>query len=217
MNETDAPDAPEGGRRSQSHRPIRRRAACDDVDDVLGVTSSATFRSRGCRSSSSRLLLLQHLGVRTLPLLLSRRRSSDCIVRPLEDILGTIQGIETLSARASVRRRHGQRRASRTAPTWTWPRSRCAIASTGCAHLLPDRLAQVRRPPLPEHRHAGPALPRDRRLAARPDAPLHEEVIQRRLERLEGVAQVRPRGWSRPRCGSTCIPSRLQAHGLDVR
>jgi HAE1 family hydrophobic/amphiphilic exporter-1 len=44
-----------------------------------------------------------------------------------------------------------------------------------------------------------------------------EEVIQRRIERLEGVAQVQIRGMQAAQVRVDLIPSRLQAHGIDTR
>lgn len=44
-----------------------------------------------------------------------------------------------------------------------------------------------------------------------------ENVLQRRLERLEGVAQVSVSGIRTPELQVRLDPSRLQAHGVDVR
>ena len=138
------------------------------------------------------------------------------IVRPLEDTLGTINGIETLSARASA----GEGSVSVAFQEGTdmdlaavEVRDRVDRARA----LLPTDLRQVfvRRfqsqdiPVL--HFHVSANWPKDRL------QHFIEEVIQRRLERLEGVAQVEVRGLLDAQVRVDLVPSRLQAHGLDVR
>ena len=44
-----------------------------------------------------------------------------------------------------------------------------------------------------------------------------ENIVQRRLERLEGVAQVSIHGLRSPELQVNLDPARLRAHGLDVR
>ncbi len=138
------------------------------------------------------------------------------IVRPLEDTLGTINGIETLSARASA----GDGSVSVSFLEGTdmdlaavEVRDRVDRARA----LLPSDLRQVfvrrfQSQDLPVLRfHVSADWPKDRLQR------FIEEVIQRRLERLEGVAQVEVRGLLDAQVRVDLVPSRLQAHGLDVR
>ena len=138
------------------------------------------------------------------------------IVRPLEDSLGTINGIDTLSANAS--------------------------AEEGSVHLsfidgtnmdmaavdVRDRLDRVR-DQLPSdlervtvRRFQTSDIPVIRfDLSAKwPADRLYdftETVVQRRLERLEGVAQVNVEGLRTPELQVNLDPARLLAHGIDVR
>jgi len=138
------------------------------------------------------------------------------IVRPLEDSLGTINGIDTLSARAaadsgnvSINFKDG-------------------VDMDLAAVEVRDRVDRVRH-----------LLPADlRRVYVRrfqsediPVLSFHltsdwdkdhlqhfvQEVLVRRLERLEGVAQVEVNGLEIAQVKVDLVPSRLQAHGIDVR
>lgn len=138
------------------------------------------------------------------------------IVRPLEDSLGTIQGIETMSARASS----GEGSVSITFKDGT-DMDLAAVEVRDridrVRHLLPPDLRRVytRRfqsadiPVLSFHVTAD--WPKDRM------QHFVEEVLQRRLERLDGVAQAQVRGLVAAQVRVDLIPSRLQAHGVDVR
>jgi len=138
------------------------------------------------------------------------------IVRPLEDVLGTINGIETLSATASS----GEGSVNLTFEDGT-DMDMAAVEVRDridrVRHLLPPDLRRVlvRRfqttdlPVLRFHASADWGKSRLYRFI--------EEVVQRRMERLEGVAQVNVRGLLQPEVRVDLIPSRLQAHGIDVR
>ncbi len=138
------------------------------------------------------------------------------IVRPLEDSLGTINGIETLSARASAD-------SGNVSLTFL-----DGVDMDMAAVEVRDRVDRVRH-----------LLPTDlRRIYVRrfqsediPVLSFHltsdwskdrlqhfvDEVLRRRLERLEGVAQVEVNGLQIAEVRVDLIPSRLQAHGIDVR
>jgi HAE1 family hydrophobic/amphiphilic exporter-1 len=138
------------------------------------------------------------------------------IVRPLEDSLGTINGIETLSARASAD-------SGNVSLTFL-----DGVDMDLAAVEVRDRVDRVRH-----------LLPPDlRRIYVRrfqsEDIPVlrfhltsdwtkdhlqHfvDEVLVRRLERLEGVAQVEVNGLQVAQVRVDLYPSRLQAHNLDVR
>ncbi len=138
------------------------------------------------------------------------------IVRPLEDSLSTINGIETLSASASADR--AQVNVSFVDGT----------DMDMAAVEVRDRIDRVRN-----------QLPDDlERLTIRRfqsgDIPILrfdvsadwdrtrlfdfvENVLQRRLERLEGVAQVSVGGLRIPELQVNLDPARMQAHRVDVR
>ena len=138
------------------------------------------------------------------------------IVRPLEDSLGTINGIETLSARASAD--------SGNVSLSFLDGVDMDLAAVEVRdrvdrvrHLLPPDLRRinVRRfqsediPVLSFHLTSD--WTKDRL------QPFVDEFLRRRLERLEGVAQVEVNGLQAAQVRVDLFPSRLQAHGLDVR
>jgi HAE1 family hydrophobic/amphiphilic exporter-1 len=138
------------------------------------------------------------------------------IVRPLEDILGTINGIDTLSANAS---------ANEGSVNITFKddvdMDLAAVEVRDridrVRHLLPDDLRQIRirrfqSTDIPVYRfHLSADWGKDRLY------DFTEQVVQRRLERLEGVASVEVRGVSKREIQVQLHPARLQAAGLDSR
>ena len=138
------------------------------------------------------------------------------IVRPLEDSLSTINGIETLSATASA----GSARISVSFLDGT----DMDMASVDVRdridrvrHLLPDDLRRIN---IRRFQSSDIPVVRFDLSADWPEVKLYtfaEEVVQRRLERLEGVAQVEVRGLRTPELQVNLDPARLRAHRLDVR
>jgi HAE1 family hydrophobic/amphiphilic exporter-1 len=138
------------------------------------------------------------------------------VVRPLEDTLGTINGIETLSASATA----------------TGARVRIAFVEgtdmelaavevrdrvERARELLPDDLKRIT---LRRFQSSDIPVLRFDLSAEWPKARLYEfaeEIVQRRLERLEGVAQIAINGLRTPVLQVNLDPARLQAHGIDVR
>ena len=216
MNETEGEKAPEGGRRIN---PIARFAVERRVTMgmivlgvvVLGWVSVHRLPLEYLPSFSSSSIWVSAPYPSSSPEETERR-----IVRPLEDSLGTIQGIETMSARASS----GEGSVSITFEDGT-DMDLAAVEVRDrvdrVRHLLPPDLRQVRvrrfqSQDLPVLRfHVTADWPKDRM------QHFVEEVIQRRLERLEGVAQVQIRGMEAAQVRVDLIPSRLQAHGVDIR
>jgi HAE1 family hydrophobic/amphiphilic exporter-1 len=138
------------------------------------------------------------------------------IVRPLEDSLSTINGIETLSANASS----GSAGINITFLDGT-DMDLAAVEVRDridrVRHLLPDDLERVR-----IRRFQSTDLPILRCDLSAPWKKeqlfeFTEDVVQRRLERLEGVAQVDIRGLRTPELQVNLDPDRLRAHGVDVR
>lgn len=138
------------------------------------------------------------------------------IVRPLEDSLGTINGLETLSATASA---NG---ADIDVTFVDGTDMDMAVVEVRdrvdrVRHLLPDDLDRVR-----IRRWQSSDIPI---MAFHLSADWSEEhlydfaetVLQRRLERLAGVAQVGLRGVRAPEIQVRLDPDRLEAHGIDVR
>ena len=138
------------------------------------------------------------------------------IVRPLEDSLSTINGIDTLSASAtadSARISIGFLDGTDMDMASVDVRDRIERVR----HLLPDDLERltIRRFQTSDI----PVLRFDLSVDW-PQERLYdfaETVVQRRLERLEGVAQVEVRGLRSPELQINLDPARLQAHGVDVR
>ncbi len=138
------------------------------------------------------------------------------IVRPLEDILGTINGIDTLSANAS---------ANEGSVNITFQddvdMDLAAVEVRDridrVRHLLPDDLRRIRirrfqSTDIPIYRfHLSADWGKDRLY------DFTEQVVQRRLERLEGVASVEVRGVSKRELQVQLHPSRMQAAGVDSR
>ena len=138
------------------------------------------------------------------------------IVRPLEDILGTINGIDTLSATASAT--EGSVNISfKDNVDMDLAAVEVRDRIDRVRHLLPDDLRRIRirrfqSTDIPIFRfHLSTEWDRDRFYE------FTEQVVQRRLERLEGVASVEVRGIRKRELQVQIRPSRLQAAGLDAR
>ncbi len=138
------------------------------------------------------------------------------IVRPLEDSLGTINGIETLSASASAD-------SANVSITFVdGVDMEMAVVDVRdrldrVRHLLPDDLDRIR---IRRFQSSDIPIMSFQVSAEWPDERLYdfaETVVQRRLERLPGVAQVQIRGLRTPELQIRLDPGRLEAHGLDVR
>ncbi len=138
------------------------------------------------------------------------------IVRPLEDSLSTINGIETLSASAAANEaRVNVSFIDGTDMDMAAVEVRDRIDRV--RHLLPDDLER-----LTIRRFQSGDIPILRfDLSAEWDKvrlyDFAETVVQRRLERLEGVAQVSIGGLRIPELQVNLDPARMQAHGVDVR
>ncbi|MFQ5789117.1 MAG: efflux RND transporter permease subunit, partial [Acidobacteriota bacterium] len=138
------------------------------------------------------------------------------IVRPLEDILGTINGIDTLTARASA----NMGSVNITFEDGT-DMDLAAVEVRDridrVRHLLPDDLRRVdiRRfqssdiPVLSFHLSS--SWDKDRLY------DFVEDVIQRRLERLEGVAQIDIWGINERQLEVRIHPAHMRSHAIDVR
>ena len=138
------------------------------------------------------------------------------IVRPLEDILGTINGVDTLNSTASARE------GSVSITFKDNVDMDLAIVEVRdridrVRHLLPDDLRQVRirrfqSTDIPIYRfHLSADSNRDRLF------DFTEQVVQRRLERLQGVASVEVNGVRQRELQVQLIASRMQAAGIDSR
>jgi HAE1 family hydrophobic/amphiphilic exporter-1 len=138
------------------------------------------------------------------------------VVRPLEDMLGTINGIDTMSANASA----DSARITLAFLDGT-DMDMAAVDVRDrvdrARHLLPDDLERVN-----IWRFQTSDIP-VLRFDLSADWPVErfydfiESVLQRRLERLEGVAQVSVSGIRTPELQVLLDPNRLQAHRVDVR
>jgi HAE1 family hydrophobic/amphiphilic exporter-1 len=138
------------------------------------------------------------------------------VVRPLEEALGTINGIETMSANAAA----DSARITLSFVDGT-DMDMAAVDVRDrvdrARHLLPDDLERVN-----IWRFQTSDIP-VLRFDLSADWPVErfydftENVLQRRLERLEGVAQVSVSGIRTPELQVLLDPNRLQAHAVDVR
>ncbi len=138
------------------------------------------------------------------------------VVRPLEDALGTINNIDTMSASASANQ--AQVRITFVDGTdMDLASMEVRDRVERARHLLPGDLERVQ---IRRFQSSDIPVLRFDVSAGWPQEKLFdyaENVIQRRLERLEGVAQVGVRGLRVPELQVNLEPARLQAHGLDVR
>jgi HAE1 family hydrophobic/amphiphilic exporter-1 len=138
------------------------------------------------------------------------------IVQPLEDSLGTINGVETLSSSADAS--EGDVRLTFVDGT---DMDLAAVEVRDridrVRHLLPadvDRIS-IRRFQSSDIPVISARLSSDWTRERLFD--FAESTIQRRLERLEGVAQVSLRGVQTPKVQIDLDPDRLQAHSVSVR
>ncbi|MDH3744222.1 MAG: efflux RND transporter permease subunit [Acidobacteriota bacterium] len=138
------------------------------------------------------------------------------IVQPLEDSIGTINGIDTLSATAAAdgaRLRVSFVEGSDMDLAAVEVRDRIDRAR----HLLPADLERIT-----IRRFQSTDIPvlRFDLSAPWPQERLYayaEDIMRRRLERIEGVAQVDLNGAQEPQLQVKLDPARLQAHRVDVR
>ena len=143
---------------------------------------------------------------------------SRLIVRPLEDVLGTLDGLDRLSATASAE--------SASINLAFADGTDMDLASVEVRdrvdrvrHLLPSdmRSLRIRRfqtsdlPVMRFHVSGEDGWSPDRLFE------FVEQVLMQRLERLEGVAQVTVRGLRTREVEVRLDPDRLSAHGIDVR
>ncbi len=117
------------------------------------------------------------------------------ITRPLEDILATVNNLESLSSTSSSSSSNGSTWSSRGGPTWIWPTMQ-----------IRDKIDQIRDDSARRHRkHPHPALFHERpagdQLQSVPAREIwttctywSENYITQQLERIEGVANVDIRG-----------------------
>ncbi|MFQ5525126.1 MAG: efflux RND transporter permease subunit [Thermoanaerobaculia bacterium] len=138
------------------------------------------------------------------------------IVRPLEESLGTINGIDTLSASAAAD--SAQVRLTFVDGT---DMDMAAVEVRDrvdrVRHLLPDDLERIfirrfQSTDIPVLRFDLSANWPEERLF-----DYAEQTVLRRLERLEGVAQVDINGIREPELQVNIDPARLQAHRVDLR
>lgn len=138
------------------------------------------------------------------------------IIRPLEDSLGTLQNLDRLSAVASAD--SGRLDVSFVDGTdMDWAAVEVRDRVDRVRHLLPvdvDRI-RIRRfqtSDIPVLRmHIAADWPQERLY------DFSERVLQRRLERLDGVAQAQMRGLRTRQVQIRLDADRLASHGLDVR
>jgi len=138
------------------------------------------------------------------------------ILQPLEDSLGTINGIETLSASASAERA-SVRLSFLDGTNMDMAAVDVRDRIERVRHLLPSDLDRVtlrrfQSTDIPVLRfHVSASWPKERLY------DFVENTLMRRLERLEGVAQVAVDGLRSPQLQIDVNPDRLRSHGLDVR
>ena len=187
---------------------VRRRAQGHHGDDPARCPGAGLdVAAPGCRSSSCPPS--RRRASRSAPATRRRRRRRSSADRPAaRGLAGHDQ-----RHRDDVGQRLGGSGSvnltSSTAPTWTWPRSRCATASTAfatCCRTTSSASAS-----------GASRAPTSRCCAATqrrwPQETLYdfaENVVQRRLERLEGVAQVTIRGLQTPKLQIDLDPARLR-------
>ena len=138
------------------------------------------------------------------------------LVRPLEDSLGTINGIETMSASAAA---DGARVRISFLDGTDMDMAAMEVRDRidRVRHLLPSDLERVT---IRRFQTTDIPVLRFDISAEWPQERLYdfaENVLMRRLERLDGVAQVEVSGLRIPELQVNLDPARLQAHSVDVR
>ncbi|MDX1500890.1 MAG: efflux RND transporter permease subunit [Thermoanaerobaculia bacterium] len=138
------------------------------------------------------------------------------VVRPLEDAMGTINGIDTLSASAAA---DGARIDISFVDGTDMDMAAVEVRDRldRARHLLPDDLERIW---IRRFQSGDIPVLRFDLSAPWPEERLYdfaENVLQRRLERLEGVAQVSIDGLRSPQVQVNLDPARLNAHRVDVR
>lgn len=138
------------------------------------------------------------------------------VVLPLEQSLATINGIDALSSSSYADRGNiNVTFVDGTDMDWATVEVRDRVERV--RHLLPDgveniRIRRFQSTDIPVMRfHLSSDWESDRMFA------FAEEVVQRRLERLDGVAEVDIGGLQTPTIQVLLDPDRLAAHGLDAR
>ncbi len=192
------------------HRPVTMSMAVVGVI-VLGALSLSRLPLEFLPQFSSNNISVVALYPASSPQEIER-----LIVRPLEDSLGTINGIDTLSASASSGR--GSVSVSFLAGT---DMEMAAVDVRDrvdrVRHLLPDDIEQIQ-----IRRFQSSDIPvinfdLSARWSRERLFEFAESVVRRRLERLEGVAQVDVRGLRTPEVQVNLDPARLRAHRIDLR
>ncbi len=138
------------------------------------------------------------------------------VVRPLEDSLGTIPGITSLTATANANSGSVSLEFEEGADMEMMV-VEARDRADRVRHLLPDDVEQIRIRrfqstdiPILQF-HLGAPWERERLYA------FAEDIVQPRLERLEGVASVDLRGVRRRELRVSMDPQRMEALGVDVR
>ncbi len=138
------------------------------------------------------------------------------VVRPLEESLGTINGIDVLGASATAdSARVRLEFVDGTDMDWAAVEVRDRVDRV--RHLLPDDLERIW---IRRFQSSDIPVLRFDLSAPWPEERLYnftEDILLPRLERLEGVAQVDIGGTRAPELQINIDPDRLQAHGVGLR
>ncbi|HVR28548.1 MAG TPA: efflux RND transporter permease subunit, partial [Thermoanaerobaculia bacterium] len=138
------------------------------------------------------------------------------IVRPLEDILSTINGVERLTARASA----GDASIDLQFAAGTDMDLAAVEVRDRIDRIRNDLPADLERIWIRRFQSTDIPVLRMNLSAGWDSHRLYEfveDVMRRRLERLEGVANVDVWGLLTPQLSVELVPSRMAAHGMDVR
>ncbi len=138
------------------------------------------------------------------------------IVRPLEDILGTINGIEDLNANASA----GSGSVSVSFADGTDMNMAAVEVRDRVDRVRGQLPSDLERVTIRRFQSTDIPVLRFDLSAPWPAERLYrfvEDVVQRRLERVEGVANVDVSGLRTAQVQVSLLPDRLAAHGIDAR